>query len=281
MTITLQVAGLKDTGKVRELNEDEFFYKVVQSSHEDPAGLFIVSDGIGGQKAGEVASEWAIKAISDALSDLFVPVNPQSTRKLSAAGLNAPDAGKITPTRRLIDPTLEGQIKNAIQRANDVVRGIAQANPAAAGDTGTTVTMAVIKGEMAYIANVGDSRTYLFRRGELIRITQDHSLVMSLVLAGQLEIEEIYTHPKRNLIYRSLGGKPDLEVDVFPPQALEAGDQLLLCSDGLWEMVRDPQITKLMKRSRSPKDACKRLVDAANKNGGQDNISVLIISVDA
>lgn len=274
--IKLQAYGQKDVGQVRELNEDEFFLKIVQSSDEEPVGLFIVADGIGGQEGGELASEWAVKTLREELRELFVSAEPLRTRKLSTAALEPVEASQTPPTRKLADRDLEDTLRRAIQRANDVVLSIARAKPATAGDTGTTVTMAVVKGEMAYVANVGDSRTYLYRNGELRTITEDHSLVASLVKAGQIKTDEVYTHPQRNLIYRSLGGKRQVEVDVFY-QPLQPGDQLLLCSDGLWEMVRDPQIARILGKAPSPEAACQRLVEAANKNGGQDNIGVVVV----
>ena len=212
MSISLQAAGKKDVGKVRELNEDEFFVKVLQSSEESPVGLFIVADGMGGTQGGEFASEWAVKSLRSDLQDLFTPVNLMQTRKLSAA--EAAAAGGAT-TQKVVDFTIQDRLQNAVQRANEVVVGYPRNRPDKAGDTGTTVTMAVVKDSIAYIANVGDSRTYLLSQGQLRPITEDHSLVGSLVKVGQLQPDEVYAHPQRNLIYRSLGSKPVVEVDLF------------------------------------------------------------------
>jgi len=279
MTITLRAAGLKDVGKVREVNEDELFFKVVQSADEEPVGLFIVADGMGGHMGGELASEWAVKTISEELKGLFIPPDPRKTKKLAPAELEAMVSGKPAPTRLLGETEIERLIRRAVRRANEVVRGLSQAKPAEAADSGSTVTLAVVQGSMAYVANVGDSRTYLLRDGKLTPITTDHSVVASLVAAGQIRPEDIYTHPKRNIIYRSLGAKPDVEVDLFRQQ-LKPGDRLLLCSDGLWEMVRDPWIAKILAAAPSPKIACEQLVHAANGNGGEDNIAVVAVWVE-
>ncbi len=142
---------------------------------------------------------------------------------------------------------------------------------------GSTLTAALIIGDQAFVANVGDSRTYLLRDGKLDRITQDHSLVERLVQAGQIEADEVYDHPNRNLIYRSLGAnKSDVEVDIFT-EKLRPGDALLLCSDGLWEMVRDPQIVSILTEIDDPQSACDQLIDRANENGGEDNITAVLV----
>ncbi len=275
MGITLQAAGSKDVGRVRESNEDEFFVKVVQSSDEPPIGLFIVADGMGGTAGGELASEWAVKTVRNELQDLFVPANLMQTRKLSAAEIAALDG---QPTTQVVDFAMQARVERAVQRANEVVLNYARNRPDKAADTGTTLTMALVKGSIAYIANVGDSRTYLWSQGRLQAITEDHSLVASLVKVGQIQPDEIYAHPQRNLIYRSLGGKPAVEVDQFV-RPLQPGDQLLLCSDGLWEMVRDPDIAAILRDAASPAAACQRLIEAANACGGEDNISVLVVWV--
>jgi protein phosphatase len=279
MNISFQVADAKDRGQVREINEDEIFAKVVQSSDEEPVGLFIVCDGIGGHAGGEFASEWAVKTIRDELKDLFAPPDRRKTVKLDEEELAAIAAGRAMPTRKLDETGMEDRIRHAIQRANEVVRGIAHARPDEAGDTGTTVTMAVVKGAEAAIGNVGDSRTYLFRDRQLKPITRDHSIVASLVAAGMIQPDDIYTHPQRNLIFRSLGDKPEVEVDIYRRE-LQSGDRLLLCSDGLWEMVRDPQLAKIIEKAPGPKIACQRLIAAANANGGEDNIAAVVIYVE-
>lgn len=272
MAITLHAAGSKDVGQVRDLNEDEFFVKVVQASDEPPIGLFIVADGMGGTAGGELASEWAVKTVRNELQDLFAPANLMQTRKLSAAEMAALDG---QATVQMVDFTMQERIERAVQRANEVVVSYARNRPDRAADTGTTLTMAVVKESIAYIANVGDSRTYLWSQGRLRPITEDHSLVASLVKVGQIEPDEIYAHPQRNLIYRSLGSKPAVEVDQFV-QPLQPGDQLLLCSDGLWEMVRDPDIAVILRDAPSPTAACNRLIEAANACGGEDNISAVV-----
>jgi serine/threonine protein phosphatase PrpC len=275
MAIALQAAGSKDVGQIRELNEDEFFVKVLQSSEEPVVGLFIVADGMGGTAGGELASEWAVKTVRNELQELFSPANLMQTRKLSAAELAATGGA---PTSKVIDFTLQERVQQAVQRANEVVVGYARNRPDKAGDTGTTLTMALVKESIAYIANVGDSRTYLWSQGQLRPITEDHSLVASLVKIGQIQPDEVYAHPQRNLIYRSLGNKPVVEVDQFM-QPLQPGDQLLLCSDGLWEMVRDPDIAAILRDAPSPAAACSRLIEAANAGGGEDNISVVVVWV--
>ncbi len=277
MTIRLISASLTDKGVTRDHNEDYVYDQVFQSSMGEPLGLFIVADGMGGHAAGEKASELAVKTIEREFSGLFTPRDPLATRKLSETEIQQSLASGVAPTRKLSETVQEEQVRGAVQRANAVVLDFARHKPEAA-DTGTTVTMALIQGSSAYIANVGDSRTYLFRDNQLERVTTDHSLVMSLVAAGKLQIEEIYDHPQRNVIYRCLGDKPNVQVDTFRRELL-ANDVLLFCSDGLWEMVRDGDIAAILRANPDPAAACRKLIDAANKGGGEDNIGVVVVKV--
>jgi serine/threonine protein phosphatase PrpC len=285
MTIRLIAAELAHPGQERTMNEDVAYQEVKQASGEETWGLFIVADGMGGHLGGELASKWAVRAIRTELLSLFAPKDPGATIKLDSVELE--QSLHRTGQTVLLSETLERRqdekikaaIEAAIQRANAVLRDLARNRPEKAADTGSTVTMAVIQGDRAYIANVGDSRTYLFRDRQLRRITTDHSLVASLVAQGQIEPEDIYTHPQRNVIYRSLGDKPEVTPDIFV-ETLQAGDQLILCSDGLWEMVRDDQLAKIVEKAPDVGEACRRLVQAANDNGGEDNISVIVVRVE-
>lgn len=277
-TLKLDASGGKHVGKVRQVNEDEFFLRVTHSSDADPVGLFIVADGMGGHAGGDIASRLTVRTISKQLRALFTPPDPLQTVKFDTVRLEAEMRGEDTPTRVLGATKLRQMIEQAVLEANKVVLKTGRKKPLEAGDAGSTVTLAVVQGATAYIANVGDSRTYLFRDGQLKLITQDHSLVGSMVEAGIIKQEEIYTHPQRNIIYRSLGNQQKLKVDLFQKR-LQRGDRLLLCSDGLWEMVRDPEMAKIMQKAPNSEIACQQLIKTANANGGKDNIGVVIVSV--
>ncbi|MBC8444842.1 MAG: Stp1/IreP family PP2C-type Ser/Thr phosphatase [Chloroflexi bacterium] len=245
-------------GRVHEHNEDQYFaYEVSKGRSDQPLPAFyMVADGMGGHQAGEVASDTISIALKEWLDEFSARKSGRATRKLG----ELPDEA----------------LRRAIQDANAAVFRQAQARQ---NDMGATVTAALIVGETAHVANVGDSRTYLFRRGKLEQITKDHSLVYSLAASGQIDWDEIYTHPQRNQIYRSLGTEAKVTVDVFSID-LQPGDSLLLCSDGLWEMVRDPQIVSILQQARNPQDACDQLIDAANRGGGKDNIAAIIVRAD-
>jgi serine/threonine protein phosphatase PrpC len=166
----------------------------------------------------------------------------------------------------------------AVQWAN---RAVHESSQESSVEMGTTITAALVFDGTAYIVNVGDSRTYVYhgREGQLVQVTRDHSLVARLVEVGAISREEVYTHPDRNKVYRGLGDKGDVKVDWFT-LSVSAGDYLLLCSDGLWEMVRDGDIERIMQKcAGNPAQASAALVKAALKGGGVDNISVIIVQV--
>ena len=166
-------------------------------------------------------------------------------------------------------------VRGAIEDAN---AALCQANQRDKSEMGSTLTGFMMVGDHAYIFNVGDSRTYLLRDNNLHQLTIDHSLVGQMVAGGLIEPDDVYTHPQRSQIYRSIGDKLNVQIDVFKQQVYP-GDILLSCSDGLWEMVRNPQIADILINAPDPQAACARLIEAANANGGEDNISAVVAFV--
>lgn len=277
--IRLVSASLTDAGKVREENEDSAWDQVYVPINRPPLGLFVVCDGMGGHMGGKYASYWAVEAIKSEFADLFVSKDPRATLVLSAEDIRKIQAGAWVAPQPAPDPDLETLLRAAIQKANHVVYEYACHKPDQAANAGTTVTMAVLQGDSAIIANAGDSRTYLIRNHELVQISKDHSLVAHLVSEGSILPNEIYTHPQRNVIYRYLGERGMVNPDIFY-QKLQPGDYLLLCSDGLWEMVRNEyQVAYLVENAPDLRQACQSLIQAANKAGGEDNIAVVIVQV--
>jgi protein phosphatase len=209
--------------------------------------LFAVADGMGGAQAGEVASKLAAAALKD--------THPEGVS----------DAEKVT---------------ELIQEANRRVYERAHSDPATSG-MGTTMTVALVDGDKVTIGHVGDSRAYVVRGGELEQLTEDHSLVNELLKSGKLSREEAETHPQRSVITRAVGTDPDVDVDAFTVEAGE-GDVFLLCSDGLTDMVADSDILDVVEKNRDDLDrATKALVSAANRGGGEDNITVIAFSIAA
>ena len=165
---------------------------------------------------------------------------------------------------------------HGVQQANITIW---QCNQEKGANMGTTLTSALVIGSKAYVVNVGDSRTYMYRRGKgLSQITRDHSLVARLVASGLITSDDIYTHPDRNLVERGLGNRRNVEVDCFTVD-LHTRDWLLLCSDGLWEMVRDAEIERIIKKEGDPINMSDLLVQAALEGGGVDNVSVIVAQV--
>lgn len=237
-------------------NEDSLFAaQSIRGTSASPVnvGLFVVADGMGGHANGQDASRKAIQTIIDFL----LP--------------------KLTRLSDLQDDLLERLLGEGVQQANQAVHSN---NMEKGADMGTTMTACLIVNTTAYVANVGDSRTYLYREGKGLRkVTNDHSVVASLVEAGIIKPDDIYTHPKRNQIYRSLGEKPVVEVDTFTVH-LVPGDKFLLCSDGLWDMVRDPKIEEVLRTTTpNPGQTADALIQAALEGGGEDNVSVIVVSV--
>jgi len=207
--------------------------------------LFAVADGMGGAQAGEIAS------------------------RLAAAALEDTDPGSMSGPER---------VESLIQEANRRVHERAIADPSTSG-MGTTMTVALVEGRNVTFGHVGDSRAYRYRDGEIEQITEDHSLVNELLKSGKLSPDEAGTHPQRSVITRAVGTDPDVDVDSFTLEA-EVGDVFLICSDGLTDMVDDEDIRSVLEKFRNDLDrATKSLVSAANRGGGEDNITVVAFEI--
>ena len=245
--LRLDPAQLTDVGRKREHNEDNMAY-VIPKDHQVMAmkgALFIVADGMGGHAAGEVASEIAVDTVSNAYYM---------------------DDNEDVPT-----PLLQ-----AIKRANLAIHQRAAENLLRSG-MGTTCVAAVLRGNMAYIANVGDSRAYLVRGNLVKQITQDHSWVAEQVRAGLLTEEQARIHAQRNVITRCLGTQPDVEVDIFI-EPLQENDCIILCTDGLSGLLSDEEVMRIVEQS-VPQESVYHLVERANENGGPDNITAIVVRV--
>jgi protein phosphatase len=248
----LRVGARTDTGRTRTLNEDAYVSRPQQ-------GLFIVCDGMGGAPAGEVASQLAVDMI---------------LARLDAAGYDTADIesedgpGYLPRTTRLAD---------AVRRSNRAIYDHGQRDPLRA-DMGTTIVGAWLNQHIASVAHVGDSRAYLWHDSDLVALTRDHSLVEAQVHAGVLDREKMLQAANQNVLLRVLGGAPDVEIDLAEVP-VQPGDYLLLCSDGLTRMVREAVLADAIARLRNPQLICDYLIDLANRNGGADNITVVVIEV--
>lgn len=283
------VAGMTNTGIVREHNEDAFVIsgskencsysldesetdrtrveKALEAIKEAGGRLGIVADGMGGHGAGEKASAMVIMEITESLAKFSDWKSLLSEEELK----NLSEKEQV----ELVNSRVAKRLTFAVQSAN---QKIFQFNKRFNENAGTTLTMSLMVDNKAHIANVGDSRTYLVEKdGSLERLTTDHSLVERLVATGQITREEARNHPEGNIIYRFLGGKPTVDVDIFTRE-LQTDQNLLLCSDGLWEMLREEQMEAVIKQDGSSTQVCERLVNAANQAGGGDNISVVFAS---
>ncbi len=234
----------------------------VHESISEPMGVFIVADGLGGHDNGQVASRMTIALIAERMA-----------RELLAGPLASEKAGESA--QPFDEDGCVALLKGSVEDANTA---LCQVNERDKTDMGSTITGFMIVGDHAYIINVGDSRTYMLRGGQLYKLTNDHSLVEQLVAGGLIEPDEVYTHPQRSQIFRSLGDKLNVQIDIFKQQ-LHPGDIMLSCSDGLWEMVRNPQIESILNMAPDPQTASAQLIDAANANGGEDNISAVVVFV--
>ena len=228
----VEKASLTDVGRQRQSNEDSYLER---------APLFAVADGMGGARAGEVASRMAVEAFEDSEDAEGGP---------------------------------EEMLRDVAREANRRIYEMAQGDSEHAG-MGTTLTAAMVSGREVAVGHVGDSRLYRLRDGALEQLTDDHSLVEELVRQGRLTPEEAVNHPQRSIITRALGPEPDVEVETFTHRGRD-GDVYLICSDGLSGMVSEEEMATILRESDSLKEAAEKLVEAANRHGGKDNITVVL-----
>ncbi len=232
-----------DVGRIREVNQDYIFCSM------EPVGklpnLFLVADGMGGHKAGDLASRYTVETLTDSIK-------------------NSASDNPITI------------INDAIMEANTKLLEKAAESEQYTG-MGTTLVVCTIIGESMYVANVGDSRLYLYD-GRLSQITRDHSLVAEMVALGKLGRDEARRHEKKNVITRAIGGAKEIMADFFEAE-LTAGNRIIMCSDGLSNMVEDEEIERVLASDIPIEDKTKQLLGRANENGGKDNIAVVIIEL--
>ncbi|WP_082390145.1 PP2C family protein-serine/threonine phosphatase [Ornatilinea apprima] len=250
----LLVGSAQSVGRQRDHNEDTLFTlnAMFADGRDDvPFGVFIVADGMGGHQNGEVASAFAVRSMAEYLiSRLYSPV------------LGMRSGTQIESLHEIIE---EG-----VQEAQSAVVKNAPGG-------GTTLTTALVMGERVTIAHVGDSRAYFIHPdGRMRAVTKDHSLVRRLIELGQINEDEAAVHPQRNVLYRALGQqepfRPEVNTHLLPHPGY-----LMICSDGLWGVLGDAEIFRIITKAPDPSEACLQLVDAANAAGGPDNISVILV----
>jgi len=248
----IEVFGMTDVGKRRDKNEDAF---LINTEHN----LYVVADGMGGHLGGEIASKMAVTAIEEVLTDVIA--DPDLTLQSEF---------EIRPG------DYKGYIKYAVGIASGRIFEKAMRDPTLHG-MGTTVVAAVFRNNLAYIANVGDSRCYLCRDGGVKQITEDHSLVTEQIKAGIIKQSEAKTHKLKNIITRSVGFQDTVDIDISCFE-LKVGDKILFCTDGLSNMVGNEELTVAL-RGEAPREACMKLIELANSHGGEDNITLIVAEI--
>lgn len=255
----MRSAGRSDVGLVRKVNEDDFLCLKLNDllKLENPVAdlyLCIVADGMGGRNAGEVASSMAVHEIVEFIKEKYISVLIE----------------KDTTEDKIFD-----LIRDAIFYSNDRIYKKSLLNTEYVG-MGTTLSMILIKDKSLYYGHVGDSRIYLIREKEITKLTEDHSLVAELVKQGTIKPEEASSHPQKNIITRALGTEYDIEADLGKHEMMD-GDYILLCTDGLSNLIKDNEILELVLAANDVEQACDLLINKAKENGGFDNITVVVI----
>ena len=249
----LEIVRLTDVGRQRDHNEDAV-------SSDDTLGFVVLADGMGGYKAGEVASQMAVLSIT---SELMKTMTSRCPGKVDS------ELGKQAEATLLL---------NAVKNANEVIYSVSQSQQQCAG-MGTTLVVSVFTNNKLLVGHIGDSRMYRLRSKLLVQITEDHSLLQEQIKLGLITPEQAKFSSNRNLVTRALGVDPEVELELNEYD-VEVGDIYLLCSDGLTDIVEDSLIQSTLNRFTSDMNiAARMLVQLANENGGKDNISVILIKV--
>jgi PPM family protein phosphatase len=248
--------GVSDVGRVRTNNEDSF--RIVE-----PLNLFVLSDGMGGEAHGEVASAMAVETVEKFCS------HPETSEEDSAVTLHGAVSDNWSPRTKVL--------QNAVFQANFSIHQAAQKHPEQRG-MGATLTAGWINGNRLSIAHVGDSRGYLLRTGSLQQLTNDHSLVAEQVRRGILTPQQAEESEMQSVLLRALGANPEVEVEVDEVDLMPR-DVLLFCSDGLTRMVSEPEIAGKLQAETDPASAAQKLVELANERGGQDNVTVIVVRI--
>ncbi len=241
--------GMTDVGCKRGKNEDSYLINT-------DCGLYVVADGMGGHLGGEIASKLAITTINEAFASLIR--DPEMT---------------LQANLEIKSGDYKSYLKYVISVASAKIFERAARDPSLHG-MGTTVVAALFRNDRIYFANVGDSRCYLIRGGKIKQLTQDHSLVNEQLKAGIISLADTKNHRLKNIITRSVGFQEDVDIDVAE-KTVKTGDKYLLCTDGLTNMVSNDSLLDIAS-AKGPREACRDLIELANANGGEDNITVII-----
>ena len=242
----MRLWGMSDVGAVRAQNQDAFYH----SAGDEPCPFALVCDGMGGALAGNVASTMAVESIRETLS----------------AALSAP-----------VRPEVEPLLTRAVDRANELICYRSEVDPDCRG-MGTTLVAAVVEPELVRLANVGDSRAYHINAQGIRQVTRDHSVVEDMVERGEITHEQARSHPRKNLITRALGAEAAVQADFYTVPRVE-GEMILLCSDGLSNVVADQEILFELIHGGPPEEGCARLVNLALSRGAPDNVTAVLIQL--
>ena len=246
MPFLLRAAVLTDTGCVRERNEDTFLVDIEM-------GLFIVADGMGGRRGGDIAARLAVESLQAAIRKRLA--KDSAPRPEDLAGMS-------------------GLLEGAVVIASQAIRDEGAANIEYLG-MGAALVAALVAGGHVHIAHMGDSRAYLLRGDELRRLTDDHTIIGALLRHGEISPEEAVDHPAQGRLTRFAGMEPMMDPSMRSME-LQAGDRLMLCTDGLWGAVGDVQLKSIMAEGNNPEETCRNLIAAGKQAGGQDNLTAVV-----